>query len=340
MPVVGVAKSGLGARAAQGARAGQPRATTAASTRRAFAAPLRAPALRRRRLPRPRDVRSSSRQELGDARRPLHYLAIPPSLFATVVEGLKQSGDRRSGGRVVVEKPFGRDLASAQRAQPRPCTPRLPRGRRSSASTTSSARSRSRTSPTSASPTASSSRSGTATTCAACRSRWPRTSASRGAARFYEEAGAIRDVVQNHLLQVLALLASDPPAGPGLAALRDGEGARAALRTPARARRRRARPVRRLPGRGRASRPTRTVETYAAVRLAIDSWRWADVPFFIRAGKCLPLTALEVYAELRRPPAAGLRRARSSAPTHSACASARTSSIALGGRGSSARARR
>ena len=151
------------------------------------------------------------KQALEGAARPLHYLAIPPSMFGTVVQGLAKAGCA-TDARVIVEKPFGRDLASAQ-ALNRTLHAVFPRNRRCSASTTTWARRRCRTCCTSASPTPSSSRSGIATTSTACRSRWPRISACRDAAHFYEEVGAIRDVVQNHLLQVMALLAMDAPVG-------------------------------------------------------------------------------------------------------------------------------
>jgi glucose-6-phosphate 1-dehydrogenase len=123
----------------------------------------------------------------------------------------------------------------------------------------------------------------------------------QGRGAFYEEAGAIRDVLQNHLLQILALLAMDPPGGRGRDAIRD-ERTRL-LRA--------VRPLDRasvVRGQFRGYRdedgvaPDSTVETYAAVKLEIDTWRWAGVPFCIRAGKRLPLTATEVVVEFRRPP--------------------------------------
>src|SRR5262249_33229027 len=122
-----------------------------------------------------------------------------------------------------------------------------------------------------------------------------------GRGRFYEETGAIRDVVQNHLLQVTAILAMDGPVGRDVEAIRD-EKARVlkaiAPLEPARVVRGQFRGYRDEPGVA----PSSTVETFAALELRIDTWRWADVPFFIRAGKCLPVTMTEVIVELKRPP--------------------------------------
>jgi glucose-6-phosphate 1-dehydrogenase len=123
----------------------------------------------------------------------------------------------------------------------------------------------------------------------------------QGRGRFYEEAGAIRDVIQNHLFQVLACLAMDPPTGEEHDAIRD-EKARIlkAVRPLA------IRDVVRGQFKGYRQEegvaPDSRVETYAAVRLFVDSWRWAGVPFYIRAGKCLPVTATEVIVNFRRPP--------------------------------------
>jgi glucose-6-phosphate 1-dehydrogenase len=122
-----------------------------------------------------------------------------------------------------------------------------------------------------------------------------------GRGKFYEEAGAIRDVIQNHLLQVVALLAMEAPGGRGLEAVRD-EKAQAfrSMRAlqPGDVVRGQFRDYREEEGVARDS----LVETFAALRLYIDSWRWADVPFYIRAGKHLPVTATEVLVELKRPP--------------------------------------
>ena len=185
----------------------------------------------------------------------------------------------------------------AQRHARTACSPSLT----SFASTTISARSRSRTCSSSVSPTRSSSRSGIATTSRASRSRWPRASASQGRGKFYEEAGAIRDVMQNHMLQVLGLLAMEAP----IVGLSRVDARRADQGPPddpaARAGEPRARSVSRLP-REEGVAPKSQVETFAAVRLMIDSWRWDGVPFYIRAGKCLPVTTTEVVVYLKRPP--------------------------------------
>jgi len=123
----------------------------------------------------------------------------------------------------------------------------------------------------------------------------------RGRGAFYEEVGAIRDVVQNHMLQVLALLAMDPPIGRGADAIRD-EKLRIfnAIRPLAREEvvRGQFRGYRDEAGVARDSQ----VETFAALRLHIETWRWAGVPFYIRVGKRLPVTATEVMVELKQPP--------------------------------------
>ena len=119
--------------------------------------------------------------------------------------------------------------------------------------------------------------------------------------RFYDEAGAIRDVVQNHMLQVLANLTMDPPTGEDHEAARDAKaGLLKAIRplTPQLVVRGQYNGYRSVPGVAAGS----TVETFVAVKLFIDSWRWEGVPIYIRAGKELPVTATEVIVEFRRPP--------------------------------------
>ena len=124
--------------------------------------------------------------------------------------------------------------------------------------------------------------------------------ADRG--RFYDKTGAIRDVVQNHMLQVLATVLADPPDGSGLAAWRDAKQTVVSALQPADAGEHGARPVRGLPP-GRRRRPALDAwRPTSRVRLTADSWRWAGVPILIRAGKCMPVTATEISIPLKPPP--------------------------------------
>ncbi|HLH75269.1 MAG TPA: glucose-6-phosphate dehydrogenase [Candidatus Binataceae bacterium] len=238
------------------------------------------------------------RQLLGQAKSPLHYLAIPPSLFGVTAENLAKSGcaDR---ARVVVEKPFGHDLESAitlnqilHQYFAEEAIFRIDHymGKEPVQNIMYTRFANSTFEPI-----------------------WNRTYVrsiqitmaekfgvqDRG--RFYDEAGAIRDVVQNHMLQVLAVLTMDPPTGEEHEAVRD-EKTRLlkAVRplTPDQVVRGQYRGYQKVQG----VRPGSTVETFVALKLFIDTWRWAGVPIFIRAGKELPVTSTEVVVEFNRPP--------------------------------------
>ena len=201
------------------------------------------------------------------------YLSTAPEFFPVIVGALGERGPRQLGGadvRVIIEKPFGTSLAEARELNATVLG--VFYEHRSSGSTTTSARRPCRTCSRSASPTGCSSRSGTATTSPTCRSPPPRTSASSGRAGYYDQAGALRDLVQNHMLQLLTLLCMEPPVTFAADDVRDEKvKVLHAIRAPDRRRRRgdeRARPVRagrrrrragrRLPRRSRACRPTRT----------------------------------------------------------------------------------
>ena len=235
---------------------------------------------------------------LGNAKHPVHYLAIPPSLFPVVVKHLAATGAAKDA-RVVIEKPFGRDLASAKRlnetlyeAFAEQAIFRIDHylGKEAVQNLVVF-----RFANTFLEPI------------------WNRnyiesiqiTMAEsfgvQGRGGFYEEAGAIRDVVQNHLLQVVGFLAMEPPATTYNESIRDELVKVFRQVTPID-------PVHLVRGQFNGYRnepgvkPDSNVETFAAMRLDIDSWRWADVPFFIRAGKCLPVTETEVMVDFKRPP--------------------------------------
>jgi glucose-6-phosphate 1-dehydrogenase len=240
------------------------------------------------------------RRTLNGAERPLHYLAIPPSMFATVVQGLARAGCAENA-RVIVEKPFGRDLTSARALNrtlhevfPESAVFRIDHylGKEAVQNLLYFRFANSFLEPV-----------------------WNRnyidnvqiTMAEnfgvQGRGSFYEEVGAIRDVVQNHLLQVIALLAMDAPVG------RDPESMRAEKLRLFRAMQP-LDPKHVVRGQFRGYHneagvaPDSHVETFVALRLCIDTWRWAGVPFYIRAGKRLPVTATEVMVDLKCPPLA------------------------------------